>query len=80
MINLHKKRINNTSKSNEIKLDVDAIKISNEQFKQAQRVEDSIQTYFESATDVKDYIQISLSICFFPNRQIVYVYLMKNLC
>jgi hypothetical protein len=52
MINLHKKRINNTSKSNEIKLDVDAIKISNEQFKQAQRVEDSIQTYFESATEV----------------------------
>jgi len=50
MINLYKKREHN-SKSNEIKLDSDAIKISNEQFKHAQRVEDSIQTYFESTTE-----------------------------
>jgi hypothetical protein len=52
MINLHKKREQNLSKSNEIKLDPNAIQISNEQFKHAQRVEDSIQTYFESATEV----------------------------
>ncbi|CAF1075431.1 unnamed protein product [Adineta steineri] len=51
MINLHKKRENNASKSNEIKLDPNAIKISNEQFKHAQRVEDSIQTYFESTAE-----------------------------
>ncbi len=52
MISLHKKREQNLLKSNEIKLDPDAIKISNEQFKHAQRVEDSIQTYFESTTEV----------------------------
>ncbi|CAF0786525.1 unnamed protein product [Rotaria sp. Silwood1] len=51
MINLYKKRENNISKSNEIKLDPDAIKVSNEQFQHAQRVEDSIQTYFESTTE-----------------------------
>ena len=49
---IHKKRDQKLSKSNEIKLDPDAIKISNEQFQQAQRVEDSIQTYFQSATEV----------------------------
>jgi hypothetical protein len=52
MINLYKKREQNLLKSNEIKLDPNAIKISNEQFKHAQRVEDSIQTYFESTTEV----------------------------
>ncbi|CAF1948597.1 unnamed protein product [Rotaria magnacalcarata] len=51
MINLHKKRESNVFKANEIKLDPDAIKISNEQFHQAQRVEDSIQAYFESASE-----------------------------
>lgn len=53
MINLYKKRDNALAKSNEIKLDPNAIKISNEQFQQAQRVEDSIQAYFESATEVE---------------------------
>lgn len=53
MISLHKKREQNILKSNEIKLDPDAIKISNEQFQQAQRVEDSIQRYFQSTTEVK---------------------------
>lgn len=52
MINLYKKRDNNLLKSKEIKLDPNAIKISNDQFKSAQRVEDSIQTYFESTTEV----------------------------
>jgi len=52
MISLHKKREQNLFKANEIKLDPDAIKISNEQFQQAQRVEDSIQTYFESTNEV----------------------------
>lgn len=52
MITLHKKRENSTLKSNEIKLDPDAIKISHDQFQQAQRVEDSIQTYFDSTTEV----------------------------
>ncbi|CAF3402548.1 unnamed protein product [Rotaria socialis] len=51
MINLHKKRESNAFKTNEIKLDPNAIKISNEQFHQAQRVEDSIQAYFESASE-----------------------------
>jgi len=53
MINLYKKREHSLLKSNEIKLDPDAIKISNEQFQHAQRVEDSIQTYFQSTTEVK---------------------------
>jgi hypothetical protein len=53
MISLHKKREHSGLKSNEIKLDPNAIKISNEQFQQAQRVEDSIQTYFETANEVR---------------------------
>jgi hypothetical protein len=53
MIQLSKKRDHNAWKSNEIKLDADAIKISNEQLKHVQRVEDSIQLYFESTTDVE---------------------------
>ena len=53
MIALHKKREHTGLKSNEIKLDPNAIKISNEQFQQAQRVEDSIQTYFETANEVR---------------------------
>lgn len=53
MITLHKKREQNLLKSREIKLDPDAIKISNEQFQQAQRVEDSIQAYFQSTTEVR---------------------------
>ena len=52
MINLYKKRDYKTLKANEIKLDFDAIKISNEQLQHVQRVEDSIQTYFDSTTDV----------------------------
>ena len=52
MITLQKKREQNPLKSREIKLDADAIKISNEQFQQAQRVEDSIQAYFQSANEV----------------------------
>jgi hypothetical protein len=52
MISLNKRREQKLLKSNEIKLDPNAIKISNEQFQHAQRVEDSIQTYFESATEV----------------------------
>ncbi|CAF0729423.1 unnamed protein product [Adineta ricciae] len=51
MINLHKKREQSLLKSHEIKLDPDAIKISNDQFKNAQRVEHSIQTYFDSTTE-----------------------------
>ncbi len=52
MISLNKRREQKLLKSNEIKLDPNAIKISNEQFQHAQRVEDSIQTYFESTTEV----------------------------
>jgi hypothetical protein len=52
LINLYKKRDYKTLKANEIKLDFDAIKISNEQLQHVQRVEDSIQTYFDSTTDV----------------------------
>lgn len=84
MINLHKKREQNLLKSKEIKLDPNAIKISNEQFQQAQRVEDSIQAYFESTTEVnkkkQEYFSLSDNLFVFFNRQIVYVYLMKNQC
>ena len=64
MITLQKKREQNLVKSREIKLDPEAIKISNEQFQQAQRVEDSIQAYFQSATEVL-FSLISISVCFF---------------
>jgi hypothetical protein len=52
MIQMHKKRDQNAWKSNEIKLDPDAIKVSNEELNNVQRVEDSIQIYFDSAADV----------------------------
>ena len=60
MIQLFKKRDNQAWKSNEIKLDPDAIKVSNEQLKSAQRVEDSIRTYFESTTEVRSCFYFSL--------------------
>lgn len=62
MITLHKKRENSTLKSNEIKLDPDAIKISHDQFQQAQRVEDSIQTYFDSTTEVNIFLKFKILI------------------
>ena len=59
MINLFKKRDHSALKSNEIKLDSDAIRISSEQFQHAQRVEDSIQAYFESTAEVEFLINFS---------------------
>lgn len=53
MIQMRKKRDQNTWKSNEIKLDYDAIKISNDQLKNVQRVEDSIEVYFKSTSEVR---------------------------
>lgn len=53
MIQMRKKRDQNTWKSNEIKLDYDAIKISNDQLKNVQRVEDSIELYFKSTSEVR---------------------------
>ncbi|CAF1301739.1 unnamed protein product, partial [Didymodactylos carnosus] len=50
MINLYKKR-EAQSKSSEIKLDPEAIKISNDSLQQVQRVEDSVLTYFQSTDE-----------------------------
>lgn len=52
MITMHKKRDQQAWKSNEIKLDPDAIRVSNDQLQKSQRVEDSIEAYFQTANEV----------------------------